>query len=69
MSLKPPFDLLDFDSAIPTTAEDVLALRRRPSTTPENWLEQLQQLADQFPASYEELKKRSLHVGFEPFKL
>jgi hypothetical protein len=69
MRSNEPSDLLDFESAIPTTAEDIRALRESRPQTGDDWLDLLQRLADQFPASYEDLEKRPTFEGFEPFEL
>jgi len=69
MSSKEPSDLLDLEKGIPTTPEDVRALRENRPRAGEDWLEQVQKLADQFPASYEDLKKRPIFEGYEPFEL
>jgi hypothetical protein len=69
MSSKEPSDLLDLETGIPTTAEDVRALRENRPQSGDDWLAQLQKLADQFPASYEELERRSTFEGHEPFEL
>lgn len=61
-------DLLDLENDLPTTPEDIQALRRnrpRPST---DWLKELQELADQFPASWE-VRRRPTAEGREPFEL
>jgi hypothetical protein len=69
MSLKKPSDLLDLETAIPTTAEDVRALQESRPPAGDDWLDQLQRLADQFPASYEDLERRPTFEGCEPFEL
>lgn len=69
MSLKEPSDFLDLETGIPTTAEDVRALRENRPQSGDDWLDQLQRLADQFPASYEDLARRPTFEGHEPFEL
>ena len=69
MSSKEPSDLLDLETGIPTTAEDVRALRESRIQAGDDWLGQLQKLADQFPATYEDLERRPNFEGFEPFEL
>ena len=69
MSLKEPSDLLDLETGIPTMAEDVRALRESRPQAGDDWLDQLQSLADQFPASYEDLERRPTFEGCEPFEL
>lgn len=69
MSLKKPSDLIDLERDIPTTAEDVRALREsrpRPAT---DWLEQLQKLVDQLPDAHEIRRRRRTFEGCEPFEL
>lgn len=70
MSSKEPSDLLDLETGIPTTAEDILALKEsRVQRVSDDWLDQLQRLADQFPASYDDLARRPTFEGYEPFEL
>jgi hypothetical protein len=69
MNSKKLSDLLDLETAIPTTAEDVRALRERRQPAGDDWLDQVQKLADQFPASYEDLERRPTFDGSEPFEL
>jgi len=70
MSSKEPSDLLDLETGIPTTAEDILALREsRAQNAGADWLDQVQKLADQFPASYRDLERRPTFEGHEPFEL
>lgn len=69
MSSKEPSDLLDFERDIPTTPEDIRALREnRPRSRPD-WLEQLQELVDQVPNAHEIRRRRRTFEGFEPFEL
>lgn len=42
-------DLLDLDRDLPTSADDVTALRRVRKIEPANWLEALQELYDALP--------------------
>ncbi len=70
MSSKKPSDLLDLETGIPATAEDIRALREsRVQKVGDDWLDQLQRLTDQFPASYEDLARRPTFEGYEPFEL
>lgn len=70
MSSKEPSDLPDLETGIPTTAEDILALKdSRVQRVGDDWLDQLQRLADQFPASYDDLARRPTFEGYEPFEL
>jgi hypothetical protein len=69
MSSKEPSDLLDLERDIPTTPEDVRALREnRPRAGPD-WLEQLQKLVDQVPNAHEIRRRRRTFEGCEPFEL
>jgi hypothetical protein len=61
--------MLDLEKDLPTTPEDVRALRENRPKAGANWFEQLQALSDQFPPSKEELKKRRTFEGCEPFEL
>ncbi len=69
MSSKRPFELLDLERDLPTTPEDIRALRENRPRAGDDWLEQLQSLADQFPLSEEVRNKRRTFVGCEPFEL
>jgi hypothetical protein len=69
MNSKKLSDLLDLETAIPTTAEDVRVLRECRQPAGDDWLDQVQKLADQFPATYEDLAKRPTFHGFQPFEL
>ena len=69
MSSKEPSDLLKLEKGVPTKAENVRALREGHLLAEDDWLGQLQKLADQFPATYEDLEKRLTFQGFEPFEL
>ena len=69
MSSKEPSDLLDLERDIPTTPEDIRALREnRPRSGPD-WLEQLQKLVDQVPNAHELRRRRPTFQGCEPFEL
>jgi len=61
--------MLDLERDLPTTPDDVRALRENRPKAGANWFEQLQSLADQFPPSEEALKKRRTFAGCEPFEL
>lgn len=69
MSSKKPSEMLDLENDLPTTPEDVRALRENRPKAGANWLEQLQALADQFPPTEEELRNRRTFEGCEPFEL
>ncbi|HET9228260.1 MAG TPA: hypothetical protein VFR31_16405 [Thermoanaerobaculia bacterium] len=69
MSSKEPSDLLDLERDIPTSPEDIRALREnRPRSRPD-WLEQLQELVDQVPNAHEIRRRRRTFEGCEPFEL
>lgn len=69
MSSKKIPDLLDLQRDIPTTPEDVLALRESRSQPGEDWLDQLSKLSEQFPDAEESRWKRRTFEGCEPFEL
>jgi hypothetical protein len=62
-------DLLDLDNDLPTTPEDIQALRENRPKPAKHWLVELQELADQFPASEEDRRRRPTAEGREPFEL
>jgi hypothetical protein len=64
--LSDPFDL---DWNVPTTPEDVQALRENRPRLVENLWEQLQIAIDQFPGVEEARRKRPTFAGCEPFEL
>jgi hypothetical protein len=68
-SRKP--ELLDLEKDIPTTAEDIRALREnRPRLYPgEDWLNMLTRLYEQVPNVEELRRKRRTFEGCEPFEL
>lgn len=66
MTRSSPPDLLDLEKDIPTTEEDVLALRRHRPQWREDWLDQLTALSETFPY---DLRKRPTFEGCEPFEL
>lgn len=63
-------ELLDIDQDIPTTPQDVEALRKnRPTAMGEDWLDQLTRLSEQIPNLEEILRRRKTFEGCEPFEL
>ncbi|MFL6193484.1 MAG: hypothetical protein ACJ75H_04895 [Thermoanaerobaculia bacterium] len=59
--------LLDWD--VPTTEEDIRALREnRPRLGDDRW-ERLQEAVDQLPGVQAALRRRRTFEGFEPFEL
>lgn len=69
MTSEKPFKLLDLERDIPTTPEDVRALREnRPKWGP-NWLQELTDLVAQLPNVDEVRRRRPTFEGYEPFEL
>jgi hypothetical protein len=66
-SRKP--DLLNFERDIPTTPEDIRALRENRPKMREDWLNQLTEMYDQIPNADELRRRRRTFEGFEPFEL
>ena len=66
-SRKP--DLLNFERDIPTTPEDIRALRKNRRKVGEDWLNQLTEMYDQIPNADELRRRRRTFEGFEPFEL
>lgn len=62
-------DLLDLEKDIPTTAEDIRALRENRPRPNLHWLDQLQILENQVPNAHELRLKRRTFEGWEPFEL
>ncbi len=70
MSLSDRSDFLfDIERDIPTTPEDVIALRKHRPVRGENWLEDLHRLTQQLPGVQEALRRRPTFEGCEPFEL
>jgi hypothetical protein len=69
MSSEKPLDLLDLERDIPTTPEDIRALRENRPKPDLHWLDQLQILVDQVPNAHELRLKRRTFAGCEPFEL
>jgi len=69
MSSSESFDLLDLELGIPTTPEDIRALRENRPRVPENWWDVLTQASEQFPGVQEALRRRKTFEGCEPFSL
>lgn len=61
--------LFDIERDIPTTPEDVIALRKNRPARGENWLEDLHRLTQQLPGVEEALRRRKTFEGCEPFEL
>ena len=69
MSSKKTPDLLNLERDIPTTSEDVRALRENRPKPAADWLEQLTRLSEQFPNIEEVRRRRKTFEGCEPFEL
>jgi hypothetical protein len=63
------FDLLDLDRDIPTTQEDVRALRENQPRMPDNWWDVLTEASEQLPGVQEALRRRKTFEGCPPFEL
>lgn len=61
-------DLPDLERDLPTTPEDVRALRERRRRPSSDWLEELQALHDQFADPVARHRRRTFE-GYEPFEL
>jgi len=68
-SKRPSADDLDLERDLPTTAEDVRALRENRARGGADWLEQLQALTAWFETSADSLRRRRTFAGCEPFEL
>jgi hypothetical protein len=66
-SRKP--ELLELEKDIPTTPEDIRALRENRPKVGEDWLSQLTRVSQQIPNLQEILRKRPTFEGCEPFEL
>lgn len=62
---EPPFG----DGDLPTTADDVLALRRHRPRAGSDWLAELGTLAEQMPGAAADLSRRRTFAGLPPFEL
>ena len=70
-ALKSPksFDLLDLEHDLPTTPEDIIALRRARECRPLEFSAYLRFLSNFPPASHIALRARKGPAGAEPFEL
>jgi hypothetical protein len=64
-----PLDLLELERDIPTTPEDVEALRRHRPRMPENWWDVLTAASEQLPGLEEARRRRRTFAGWPPFEL
>ncbi len=62
-----PTPYLEWD--VPTTPEDIQALRENRPTQGPDWWERFQQTVDQLPGVQEALRKRPTFKGCPPFEL
>ena len=62
-------DLLNIERDIPTTPEDIRALRENRPKRAEDWLNQLTRVSQQIPNIEEIIRKRRTFEGVEPFEL
>ena len=69
MSSKNVPDFLDLERDIPTTPEDIRALRENRPKTGADWLQQLTEMSEQFPNAEEARLRRPTFAGCEPFEL
>jgi hypothetical protein len=69
MKSSDPFDLLDLERDIPTTPEDIQALRTNRPRMPENWWDVLTEASEQLPGVQEALRRRKTFEGWPPFEL
>lgn len=63
------FDLLDLERDIPTTPDDIRALRENRPRMPDNWWDVLTEASEQLPGVQEALRRRKTFEGWEPFEL
>lgn len=69
MTSKRNPDLLDLERDIPTTPEDIRALRENRPRASADWLGQLELLVVQVPNLDEIRRRRPTSEGYEPFEL
>jgi hypothetical protein len=68
-SNAPSDPIPDLEWDVPTTPEDVRALRENRPTQGQDWWERFQQTVDQLPGVQEALRKRPTFEGCPPFEL
>jgi hypothetical protein len=64
-----PLDLLDLERDIPTTEEDIQALRRHRSRVPERWWDVLTEASEQLPCLQDTRRYRKTFEGCAPFEI
>jgi hypothetical protein len=69
MKSNEPTDLLFLERDVPTTAEDVRALREHRPRAAAEWWNELTTLSEQVPRASEALRLRPTFAGYEPFEL
>ena len=69
MPSTPVPDLLFLERDLPTTAEDIRALRENRPRGEGDWWSQLTRLSEQFPDVTQALCRRRTFEGYEPFEL
>jgi hypothetical protein len=69
MKSKEPADLLSLEQDLPTTAEDIRALREHRPRASADWWNELTSLSEQAGPSAEALRRRPTFAGCEPFEL
>ena len=62
-------DLPDLERDLPTTPEDVQALRRHRPRVPENWWDVLTRASEELPGVEEARRRRRTFAGCTPFEL
>jgi len=62
-------DLLNLERDIPTTPEDIRALRENRPKRAADWLDELTRLSEQIPNVEEVRRRRKTFAGCEPFEL
>jgi hypothetical protein len=64
-----PLDLAALERDIPTTPEDIEALRRQRPRMPDNWWDVLTQASEELPGLQEARRRRKTFEGCAPFEL
>jgi len=64
-----PLDLAELERDIPTTPEDIRALRELRPRMPENWWDVLREASEQLPGLQEARLRRKTFEGYLPFEL
>ena len=64
-----PLDLVELERDIPTTPEDIRALREHRPRMPQNWWDVLTEASEQLPGLREARHRRRTFEGCTPFEL